>query len=60
MSVQLHLATENPDRPRPIVWRPWFVLIAILAGVLLGVVVMVATDFAPTPVSDPFQIIVRP
>ena len=52
----LHLATENPERPAPAFVHAWFVLLVFIAGFLLGVAVMWVTDYEPPGQS----LIVRP
>lgn len=59
--VNLHLATETPDRPLPAFERPWFVLLTFIAGFALGLAVMWVTDFEPVAVPpSPFEMVVRP
>ena len=45
--IWLHLATEPRARPLPAFDRPLFGVVTFLAGFLLGVAVMWATDFVP-------------
>lgn len=61
----LHLATESSRRPTPVVWRPWFLLLAVLAGFWLGVAVMLFTDAVnetneALETYESMEIIVRP
>ncbi len=42
--VNLHIATENPDRPEPVVEHRWYQVLTFIAGALLGVAVMWLTS----------------
>jgi hypothetical protein len=49
--VNLHIATETPDHPAPVIEKKWYRVVIFIAGFALGVAVMWATDFEPpTPV----------
>ena len=46
--VNLHLATENRDRPDPVIEHAWYQVLIFIAGALLGVAVMWLTS-VPVP-----------
>lgn len=47
--VNLHLATETPQRPDPVVEHAWMRVLTFVAGALLGMIVMWLTSVRITP-----------
>ena len=47
--INLHLATETPDRPRPVVEERWYQVLTFIAGALLGIAVIWVTSVPVHP-----------
>jgi len=47
--INLHIATETPDRPAPVIEHTWYQVLTFIAGALLGVAVMWLTSVPVTP-----------
>lgn len=47
--VNLHIATETPDRPEPVVEHTWIRVLTFVAGALLGMAVMWFTSVRVVP-----------
>lgn len=47
--INLHIATETPDRPHPVVEARWYQLMTLIAGALLGIAVMWITSVQVHP-----------
>jgi hypothetical protein len=47
--VNLHLATETPERPEPVIEHGWYRVLTFVAGALLGMAVMWMTTVRVAP-----------
>lgn len=47
--VNLHIATETPDRPEPVVEHGWYRVLTFIGGVLIGMLVMWLTSVRVAP-----------
>ena len=47
--VNLHIATESPERPAPVIEHLWYRAITFVAGALLGMAVMWLTSVSVSP-----------
>lgn len=60
MTVNLHVASELPDRPNPVWTKRWFLILAVLAGFAFAYFVMASTDYEPNVQPGPLDMVILP